>query len=125
LTGNVFRLSRRPHRKRGHHPTVCSTVTVFDCDLIYKHCGGSVVLFKTGSAFELIQKAVPVMVDMTDPKSASKLFLAKRYNNNSPGVDLAQQNTWKRAFVSWKALRVMITENVFHQECVFQSCCFN
>ena len=119
-----FRLSRRPHRKRvkvnadnSAASSSSSTVEVFGVELEYKHCGGgsTLVNFKTSAAFELIQKCLPLAADLSDADVAARLFSTKRFigGGTLAGGDVIP--TWKRPFVSWKALKAMIAENVYPQ----------
>ena len=81
------------------------------------------MLFKTEAALRLIQKRIPLLAELTDRESAgniseSRMMGAKRpmtFSSSSDAKALQQHQIWQREFTSWKALRLMIAEQVFHQ----------
>ena len=83
------------------------------------------MLFKTEAALRLIQKRIPLLADLTDRESAGNLFESKRtarstsaaaeVTSSSSSSTSHQHQIWQREFTSWKALRLLIAEHVFHQ----------
>eukprot|EP00092_Neocalanus_flemingeri_P001505 GFUD01001606.1.p1 GENE.GFUD01001606.1~~GFUD01001606.1.p1 ORF type:complete len:1654 (-),score=563.80 GFUD01001606.1:789-5750(-) len=76
-----------------------SSVQVLGYDLFYRHYG-SMVLFKTSSVMDMLSKSLPL----------SDSSLLENVVDKSGGAQnaLFLEDTWKRAFISWNALRVII-----------------
>ena len=96
----------------------------------HRYCGGtaSVVLFKTEAALRLIQRCIPLFADLTDKESVGSVFEPRMRGSNqfqrtssTAAADAKAKpaslhhQMLQREFTSWKALRLMIAEHVFHQ----------
>ena len=107
----AYAAKKKKRSRNPHSNAVKATVTVFDSQLEYKHWGGA-VLFKNSSVFALIQSKIPLVTNISDPKAASKMF------HGSKRIESRQihlQDTWEQAFVSLKALRTIVNQNIFNQ----------
>jgi len=75
-----------------------SSVQVLGHDLLYKH-HGSLVLFKTTSVMDMLSKSLPLM----NPTQLESVVDKSEGQGSSTSED-----TLKRAFISWKALCVIL-----------------
>eukprot|EP00090_Calanus_glacialis_P001061 TRINITY_DN10756_c0_g1_i1.p1 TRINITY_DN10756_c0_g1~~TRINITY_DN10756_c0_g1_i1.p1 ORF type:complete len:1638 (-),score=635.61 TRINITY_DN10756_c0_g1_i1:838-5751(-) len=75
-----------------------SSVQVLGHDLYYRH-HGSMVLFKTSSVMDMLSKSLPLM----NPSQLESVV-----DRSGGQKALFFEDTWKRAFISWNALRVIL-----------------
>jgi len=75
-----------------------SSVQVLGHDLYYRH-HGSMVLFKTSSVMDMLSKSLPLM----NPSQLESVV-----DKSGGQKDLFAEDTWKRAFISWNALSVIL-----------------
>ena len=79
--------------------TRLSSVQVLGHDLYYRHYG-SMVLFKTSTVMDMLSKSLPLL----DSSNLENVVDKSGVGQNA----LFLEDTWKRAFVSWNALRVIL-----------------
>ena len=106
ISGKVFKKSSNnisvdvtPFKKREN---LNSTIKILNCCIPYKVCG-HVILFKTNSVYNLINENIPLKSDL-------------RNNSDRSGKKLAYLNdVWKRPFLSWNTLKVVLNDIVIDQ----------